>query len=136
MAIRFILTGDYYEILGVAKNATTEEIKKAFRELAKKYHPDLNHELMAEYFFKRINEAYEVLSNPQKRADYDARQTSHPRTQATYKPDRPVQSTTVKQNYYDPLVQILLQKDAPGWARFLAGACLFADIYVKAKSKA
>ena len=64
---------DYYEILGVNKNATDEELKKAFRKMAKKYHPDANPDSKkeAEAKFKEVNEAYEVLSNPQKRQMYD-----------------------------------------------------------------
>jgi len=62
---------DYYEVLGIDRNATTEDIKKAFRNLAFKYHPDRNHEPGAEEKFKEINEAQEVLSDPQKRAAYD-----------------------------------------------------------------
>lgn len=63
---------DYYEILGVPKNATDEDIKKAFRKLAIKYHPDKNPgDKNAEEKFKEINEAYQVLSDPQKRAQYD-----------------------------------------------------------------
>lgn len=62
---------DYYEVLGVPRDASTEEIKRAFRRLAMKYHPDRNRSPDAEARFKEINEAYEVLSDPEKRAAYD-----------------------------------------------------------------
>jgi molecular chaperone DnaJ len=62
---------DYYEILGVPRNASLEEIKSAFRKLAHQYHPDHNGDYDAEARFKEINEAYEVLSRPEKRATYD-----------------------------------------------------------------
>ena len=62
---------DYYEILGVSKNADAGEIKRAYREMAKKYHPDINPDKDAEKKFKECSEAYEVLKDPQKKAAYD-----------------------------------------------------------------
>src|SRR3954447_6930465 len=64
---------DYYKTLGINKNATDEEIKKAYRKLARKYHPDLNpNDSEANKKFQQINEANEVLSDPEKRKKYDA----------------------------------------------------------------
>jgi curved DNA-binding protein len=62
---------DYYAVLGVAKNASQEEIQRAYRKLARKYHPDINKTSGAEDKFKDIGEAYEVLKDPDKRAKYD-----------------------------------------------------------------
>ena len=63
---------DYYEILGVSKAASDEEIKKAYRAKALQYHPDKNQgNAAAEEMFKKINEAYSVLSDSKRRADYD-----------------------------------------------------------------
>src|SRR3989344_6405398 len=62
---------DYYEILGLSKNSSKDEIKKLYKTLAKKYHPDLNKSKEAEEKFKEISEAYAVLSDDQKRTTYD-----------------------------------------------------------------
>ena len=63
---------DYYDILGVSRDATADDFKKAFRQLAMKYHPDRNPDNKeSEEKFKEINEAYSCLSDPQKRSHYD-----------------------------------------------------------------
>ena len=62
---------DYYEIMGVKRDATQDDIKRAYRKLARKYHPDVSKEARAEERFKELGEAYEVLKDPEKRAAYD-----------------------------------------------------------------
>ncbi len=62
---------DYYEILGLESTASTDDVKKAYRNLAKKYHPDVNKSASSEEIFKLISEAYEILSDPGKRTRYD-----------------------------------------------------------------
>jgi DnaJ-class molecular chaperone len=119
---------DYYQVLGVDRNATDKEIKEAYRRLAFKYHPDVNAgDKSAEAKMKEINKAYEVLSDPKQKADYDKQLDSN-----TQVPHAPYKATrTVSED----LARIIFDKDAPGWARVLAGVCLFFDILSKAKAK-
>ena len=120
MTIRFVPINNYYELLGITRNATPEDIKRAFRKLAMQYHPDRNpsREKWANEKFKQINEACEVLSDPDKRATYDTQLDSQVRVPC--KPNRPAQSE---------------QKGFPGWAKILAGVGvgLFLFHYLKAK---
>src|SRR5262245_53470236 len=62
---------DYYQVMGLTRDASADDIKKAYRKLARKYHPDVSKEAQAEARFKDIGEAYEVLKDPEKRAAYD-----------------------------------------------------------------
>ena len=121
--------GDYYEILGVKKDASQDDLKKAFRHLARKYHPDLNKgSKEAEEKFKEVNEAYQVLSDPQKKAQYD--QVGH----ADFKPGEYTQARTPS---YDDLFRDFGLGDifdaystGAGRARSRAGADLRYDIEI------
>src|SRR3954452_8502278 len=75
MAVAF---RDYYEILGVPRDASSEDIRRAYRKLARQYHPDVNKDPGAEDRFKEVSEAYEVLRDPERRAQYDGLGTASP----------------------------------------------------------
>ena len=77
---------DYYEVLGITQNASPEEIKRAYRKMARQYHPDVNKAAEAEATFKEINEANDVLSDPEKRAMYDRFGHNAPGANAGYDP--------------------------------------------------
>lgn len=77
---------DYYRILGVEKTAGQDEIKRAYRKLARKYHPDVNQEVEAEARFKELGEAYEVLKDPEKRTAYDQLGSQWKQGQSGFRP--------------------------------------------------
>ena len=131
MTIRQLLT--HYTVLGVTRNATAEELKRAFRKLAFKYHPDRNREDGAEGKFKEVNAAYEVLSASGKKANYDKWLDSYflaPITHKPYRPARPPAAVDPKK-YPEELVRVIMQKDTPWWVK-VAGIGLYA-YFLKAK---
>lgn len=77
---------DYYKVMGLERNASAEDIKRTYRKLARKYHPDVSKEPNAEHHFKEVGEAYEVLKDPQKRAQYDAYSTAQQQRKTHHQP--------------------------------------------------
>ena len=120
---------DYYETLGVRRDGSQDDLKKAFRQLARKYHPDLNKgSKEAEEKFKEINEAYHVLSDPQKKAEYD---------NAGHAAFRPGDTSWYKPPSYDDLFRDFGLGDifdafyaGPGRAQSTAGADLWCEIEI------
>ena len=112
---------DYYELLGVGRSASADEIKKAYRKLAMKYHPDKNQgDTAAEAKFKEISEAYEVLSDPGKRQRYD--QFGHDGMKSTFGPggfdfsrDYRVLNKTFNPQHFDPDAWAAAAKHAGMW---------------------
>lgn len=93
---------DYYKILEVNKSATQQQIKTAYRSLAKKYHPDKSSTIHAQQLFTEVNEAYEVLSNTDQKQFYDQRRTSGYQGQQYRKAYRPTKAQSVDLNPYVP----------------------------------
>ncbi|MEN9245159.1 MAG: J domain-containing protein [Thermostichales cyanobacterium SRBZ-1_bins_19] len=121
---------DYYKILGVSKGADANEIKRAFRKLARQYHPDVNPgNKAAEEKFKDINEAYEVLSDPAKRQQYDQfgqfyQQTGfRPPTGSPFEADfNPTMDFTPFQDFQEFIDQLLGRAGSPGGFRSSSGS--------------
>lgn len=90
---------NYYEVLGLDEHATQEQIKTAYRTLAKKYHPDVNNASNAANFFRMIQEAYETLSDPQKREEYDNPRQETPEDNVVYNDDGSVSVSVTYQEY-------------------------------------
>ncbi|MDM7322442.1 MAG: DnaJ domain-containing protein, partial [Gammaproteobacteria bacterium] len=107
---------DYYAILGIPPGASHEAVRLAFRRLARQYHPDLNREVGAEERFKAINEAYDVLSDPAKRAAYDQM-----RQQVQVRSDL---GSASRRSFEDLLASFASLNDKaldPGWREMLRG---------------
>lgn len=130
---------DYYRILGVSHSASEEQIKHAFRRLAIKYHPDKNPDPQAENIFKEINEAYDVLSDPEKRRVYDLRlnnplvdlvqnQTGPRHRDPAYRPARPkVHRRSERENLRELMAQYLPIAQKVIFGCFFLSFFLFID---------
>lgn len=122
-------TGNFYEILGVPADATPEEIQKAYHRLALTHHPDVKKAPDAEERMKDINAAYEVLSDPEKRRQFDQKRVI--KEPPPIRPDRPEQHN--KQPRYEPSpdpVPRQRQQPQPQWMSFATGLLIFLLILV------
>jgi len=122
-------TGNFYEILGVPADATPEEIQKAYHRLALTHHPDVRKASDAEERMKDINAAYEVLSDPEKRRQFDQKRVI--KEPPPIRPDRPEQHN--KQPRYEPSpdpVPRQRQQPQPQWMSFATGLLIFLLILV------
>ena len=116
---------DYYAIIKVDRKASDADIKKAFRKLANQYHPDKNPSLEAEDLFKEINEAYEVLSDPASRLDYDQRLTSPGFNNYTYN------TRSQRPAYRGPSEKVMLQKSLLRYSQLLFYfGCLWCSVLI------
>ena len=124
---------DYYEVLGVSRDASEEEIKKAFRKKAMRYHPDHNpgKETWANKKLQGIIEAYEVLSDPERRRLYDYRLATG--GQFTYR--SPVRRKSAKSTV-QYMVDIMRYPAAPRWVRTVAFGYVFLNYFFKENRKA
>src|SRR3954447_6302848 len=112
---------DYYAALGVERGASADEIKKAYRRLAQKYHPDVSKEPEAEARFKEIAEAYQTLKDPEKRAAYDRLGRHAPGEEFTPPPDWGPQPQGQKQSFEGLDLADLLASLAGGFGRGRGG---------------
>ena len=111
---------DYYKILGLPKTATTDEIKKTYRKLARQYHPDVNPgDKSAEERFKQMSEAFDILSDPKKRA------VSYEKAQEIFKRERPWM-TIAHSTIYIPMA-----REVEGFIMAPNGSVSFENVYVR-----
>ncbi len=102
------MNANYYEVLGVEKNATQEQIKKAYRKCAKKYHPDSNDVENASFIFKLTKEAYETLGDIDKRVEYDKKLNFNSKDRSTYSAEEDYEEESTVYHEYEPKKESIL----------------------------